>query len=323
MKFAKKPVLGDGQQRRPTSSSSASDKDEGNTDDLSSSLGSLSSQSSAAGSQTPYMRGSFPLGHVGSHHPSIEAQDATTSTTHSRITSRSGSTPLLAGEDYHDFLPPASRNVSPSNTPPPQPAPQFCFQRPPLSRSNSRRGSQAKLSALTPSSSEHRSSSVSRQSTRNQASGPLQDLRRFLNTHIPHGSSSQSGGMTPKRFYFGNGDSSAPPSPPDRGMDSPMSSAPPSPQTSRHSSMSGFRQEEPSVGQISLGEDHANLNKKYGKWGKVLGSGAGGTVRLVKRSKDQTVFAVKEFRQRRPNETEKDYMKKVTAEFCIGSTLHR
>ncbi|PWN27066.1 Pkinase-domain-containing protein [Jaminaea rosea] len=71
-----------------------------------------------------------------------------------------------------------------------------------------------------------------------------------------------------------------------------------------------------------LGDDHAHLAKKYGKWGKVLGSGAGGTVRLIKRSKDHTTFAVKEFRQRRPGENEKEYIKKVTAEFCIGSTLH-
>jgi len=70
-----------------------------------------------------------------------------------------------------------------------------------------------------------------------------------------------------------------------------------------------------------LGEDHAHL-KKYGKWGKTLGSGAGGTVRLIKRSKDHTTFAVKEFRSRRPDESEKEYIKKVTAEFCIGSTLH-
>ncbi|CAO1633792.1 unnamed protein product [Parajaminaea phylloscopi] len=71
-----------------------------------------------------------------------------------------------------------------------------------------------------------------------------------------------------------------------------------------------------------LGDDHAHLAKKYGKWGKVLGSGAGGTVRLIKRSKDNKTFAVKEFRQRRAGESEKEYIKKVTAEFCIGSTLH-
>ncbi|GAA5837976.1 hypothetical protein JCM9279_004091 [Rhodotorula babjevae] len=71
-----------------------------------------------------------------------------------------------------------------------------------------------------------------------------------------------------------------------------------------------------------LGEDHAHLSKKYGKWGKVLGSGAGGTVRLIRRGKDHSVFAVKEFRARRAGETEREYVKKVTAEFCIGSTLH-
>lgn len=71
-----------------------------------------------------------------------------------------------------------------------------------------------------------------------------------------------------------------------------------------------------------LGSDHAGLMKKYGKWGKTLGTGAGGTVRVVRRSKDNTFFAVKQFRERRPDEPEKEYIKKVTAEFCIGSALH-
>uniref|UniRef100_A0A060T731 non-specific serine/threonine protein kinase n=1 Tax=Blastobotrys adeninivorans TaxID=409370 RepID=A0A060T731_BLAAD len=62
--------------------------------------------------------------------------------------------------------------------------------------------------------------------------------------------------------------------------------------------------------------------KKYGKIGRVLGSGAGGSVRLMKRQSDGTVFAVKEFRERHPNESEREYAKKVTAEFCVGSTLH-
>ncbi|TQS36116.1 hypothetical protein Golomagni_03443 [Golovinomyces magnicellulatus] len=69
------------------------------------------------------------------------------------------------------------------------------------------------------------------------------------------------------------------------------------------------------------GDDHA-LQSKYGKFGKVLGAGAGGSVRLIKRSCDGKTFAVKEFRARNSCETEKDYTKKVTAEFCIGSTLH-
>jgi serine/threonine protein kinase len=43
---------------------------------------------------------------------------------------------------------------------------------------------------------------------------------------------------------------------------------------------------------------------------------------LIRRSADQKTFAVKQFRKRLAHESEKDYIKKVTAEFCIGSTLH-
>ncbi|GAC99447.1 other/HAL protein kinase [Pseudozyma hubeiensis SY62] len=112
---------------------------------------------------------------------------------------------------------------------------------------------------------------------------PLTDLRKFLQNHIGHHNSESRGDSSRSGVA----------TPKRHGKDSPP-----------------------------LGEDHAHLAKKYGKWGKVLGSGAGGTVRLIKRSKDHTVFAVKEFRQRRPGENEKEYIKKVTAEFCIGSTLH-
>jgi len=73
--------------------------------------------------------------------------------------------------------------------------------------------------------------------------------------------------------------------------------------------------------QLPFGDDHG-LQSKYGKFGKVLGAGAGGSVRLMKRSSDNTTFAVKEFRARHSYETEKEYAKKVTAEFCVGSTLH-
>ncbi|EAT83924.2 hypothetical protein SNOG_08756 [Parastagonospora nodorum SN15] len=72
---------------------------------------------------------------------------------------------------------------------------------------------------------------------------------------------------------------------------------------------------------IPFADDHG-LQSKYGKFGKVLGSGAGGSVRLMKRSSDGVTFAVKQFRARHSYESEKDYNKKVTAEFCIGSTLH-
>lgn len=84
------------------------------------------------------------------------------------------------------------------------------------------------------------------------------------------------------------------------------------------------------------------LHKKYGKFGKVLGSGAGGTVRLIGgqsgeskilnlkigggnsagAGKYEQIYAVKQFRAPRKDESEREYLKKVTAEFCIGSALH-
>ncbi|KAK3709477.1 Nitrogen permease reactivator protein [Vermiconidia calcicola] len=72
---------------------------------------------------------------------------------------------------------------------------------------------------------------------------------------------------------------------------------------------------------VPFADDHG-LQSKYGKFGKMLGSGAGGSVRLMKRTGDGVVFAVKQFRDRHAYENEKEYNKKVTAEFCIGSTLH-
>jgi len=92
---------------------------------------------------------------------------------------------------------------------------------------------------------------------------------------------------------------------------------------SRGSSKSGMNTPPHHSAQTSVpfADDHG-LESKYGKFGKVLGSGAGGSVRLLKRSSDGTTFAVKQFRPRHNYETEKEYNKKVTAEFCIGSTLH-
>ncbi|KAK2746371.1 serine/threonine protein kinase [Myotisia sp. PD_48] len=72
---------------------------------------------------------------------------------------------------------------------------------------------------------------------------------------------------------------------------------------------------------VPFADDHG-LQSKYGKLGRVLGSGAGGSVRLLKRSSDGVTFAVKQFRDRHHWESEREYSKKVTAEFCIGSTLH-
>ncbi|CAL1696913.1 unnamed protein product [Somion occarium] len=78
-------------------------------------------------------------------------------------------------------------------------------------------------------------------------------------------------------------------------------------------------------GRSSNGESTASLLKKYGVCEKVaIGKGATSVVRLAHKwdRSEEKLYAVKEFRKRRKNETEKEYVKKLTAEFCISSTLH-
>ncbi|KAI1397075.1 serine/threonine-protein kinase hal4 [Hypoxylon fuscum] len=64
------------------------------------------------------------------------------------------------------------------------------------------------------------------------------------------------------------------------------------------------------------------LVEKYGKCQEVVGRGAFGIVRISHKKMEtgEKLFAVKEFR-RRPEETEKKYSKRLTAEFCISSSL--
>ncbi|PCD37844.1 hypothetical protein AU210_006339 [Fusarium oxysporum f. sp. radicis-cucumerinum] len=65
------------------------------------------------------------------------------------------------------------------------------------------------------------------------------------------------------------------------------------------------------------------LVEKYGKCQEVVGRGAFGIVRISHKKiggSNEKLFAVKEFR-RRPEETEKKYSKRLTAEFCISSSL--
>ncbi|KAF9137548.1 serine/threonine-protein kinase HAL4/sat4 [Mortierella sp. GBA39] len=70
------------------------------------------------------------------------------------------------------------------------------------------------------------------------------------------------------------------------------------------------------------------LLKKYGLCDKGnIGQGATAVVRLAHKLSEnddgtERLFAVKEFRKRRKDETEKEYVKKLTSEFCISSTLH-
>lgn len=71
-------------------------------------------------------------------------------------------------------------------------------------------------------------------------------------------------------------------------------------------------------------KETATLVEKYGKCQEVIGRGAFGIVRIshkkVEGQPGEKLYAVKEFR-RRPEETEKKYSKRLTAEFCISSSL--
>lgn len=71
-------------------------------------------------------------------------------------------------------------------------------------------------------------------------------------------------------------------------------------------------------------KESATLVEKYGKCQEVIGRGAFGIVRIshkkIEGQPGEKLYAVKEFR-RRPEETEKKYSKRLTAEFCISSSL--
>ncbi|KAJ7321986.1 kinase-like domain-containing protein [Mycena albidolilacea] len=75
----------------------------------------------------------------------------------------------------------------------------------------------------------------------------------------------------------------------------------------------------------SAGGDPASLNNTYSFPQNVaIGKGATSIIRLAHQwdwSAREKLYVVKELRQRRKAETKKDYIKKLTAEFCISSTL--
>lgn len=76
-----------------------------------------------------------------------------------------------------------------------------------------------------------------------------------------------------------------------------------------------------SVSSAVVNSQQLPFSKRYSKLGESLGAGAGGAVKLVSRLSDRKTFAVKEFRTKHQNETKRDYAKKITGEYCIGSTL--
>ncbi|KAF7721198.1 hypothetical protein EC973_005116 [Apophysomyces ossiformis] len=66
-------------------------------------------------------------------------------------------------------------------------------------------------------------------------------------------------------------------------------------------------------------EFNHDIKTRYGRWGELIGEGSGGSIRLIHGKNG--LLAAKQFRKRLPHENEKEYIKKVTAEFCIGSIL--
>ena len=66
----------------------------------------------------------------------------------------------------------------------------------------------------------------------------------------------------------------------------------------------------------------SELFKKYGGVGRLLGTGASGSVNLVTSHDDSSqIFAVKKFRAKLPSEVESDYKVRVKNEFKIGEYL--
>ena len=72
---------------------------------------------------------------------------------------------------------------------------------------------------------------------------------------------------------------------------------------------------------LDNGAHCCSLKEKYGKCRSLLGKGSSGNCYVVKRTSDERTFCVKEFRKRKDGESEKEYTKKLTAEYCIGSLL--
>ncbi|KAJ7219189.1 other/HAL protein kinase [Mycena pura] len=258
--------------------------------------------------------------------------------------------------------------------PDPSPASPSRFRFVPSRKSSlSLRSSANTTPAPTPSSS---SSTMPPPGPGPSKHGPLHDLKRFLNNHIPHspghsqpsptvaGSSPSS--ATANGAYFEGGTASAKPDGVSKShfRDSKIGSLMRKDKDAKPAAVKQSKDRTPSPARSQLSEEpslhstapsehhdsfktsipsrasahyhasqppihslqeatHAHLAKKYGKWGRVLGSGAGGTVRLIKGNPKSggSIFAVKQFRPKRTGESEKEYQKKVTAEFCVGSTL--
>ena len=230
-----------------------------------------------------------------------------------------------------------SREVSPSNAPegtsgaatPPYPRPftpagdrddpYARSKRPPQTRNldsidkrfvfgDARRRSGINLSGSSASSLPRSSSGGDLRSEHRKSTFSLHPMGGHKD-HVAHHDDKPHGSMSELKRFFGIGHHKS------KRSHSPAKSAKAS------IGHSGTRTPPHPAASVPFADDHG-LQTKWGKFGKVLGSGAGGSVKLMKRSSDGLTFAVKQFRDRHSYESERDYNKKVTAEFCIGSTLH-
>lgn len=70
--------------------------------------------------------------------------------------------------------------------------------------------------------------------------------------------------------------------------------------------------------------DTASL-KEYGECYRRLGQGTSAVVMVVRKlgedGRSEKLYAIKQFRKKQKQESEKEYMKKLTSEFCISSTF--
>ena len=95
---------------------------------------------------------------------------------------------------------------------------------------------------------------------------------------------------------------------------------PPSPTSSRSWNWLGStRNTSTSTPVISAKNDTRKPVEVYGEpYGRV-GEGSNGTVVIYKQN--TTLYAVKRFRKPKRNESSKDYMKRLTSEYCIASSV--
>ncbi|KAI8350122.1 kinase-like domain-containing protein [Blakeslea trispora] len=103
-----------------------------------------------------------------------------------------------------------------------------------------------------------------------------------------------------------------------------------SPSPSRHTINSDSNNPPSSTtGTTKLHRMNTGSLRDYGECYKRLGKGSTAIIsvcrskKMMSASKDEPskLYAIKQFRKRNKNETEKDYMKKLTSEFCISSTF--